>query len=78
MGERPLIVECRTCPVRGQACRECIVPVVLAQPHGWLPLDDREHRAVSVLCTAGLIARSEVGAARARPETWPAAQLVAG
>ncbi len=64
-----MIVDCTTCPVRGRACGECIVPVLLdAQPG--LPLDDEERRAVDVFVSAGLVTPREAVFARAMPEPW--------
>ncbi len=64
-----MIVDCTTCPVRGRACGECIVPVLLdAQPG--LPLDDEERRAVDVFVSAGLVSAREAVFARAMPQPW--------
>lgn len=64
-----MIMDCITCPVRGRACGECIVPVLLdAQPG--LPLDDEERRAVDAFVSAGLVSTRDAVFARARPEPW--------
>jgi hypothetical protein len=49
-----MIVDCMTCPVRGQRCDDCVVTVLLAPGSAELPLDAAERRAVSTLVGAGL------------------------
>lgn len=49
-----MIVDCMTCPVRGQRCDDCVVTVLLAPGSAELPLDAAERRAVSVFVSAGL------------------------
>jgi hypothetical protein len=49
-----VIVDCDRCEVRGLACDDCVVNVLLGPPR---PLDvgDDERRAVDVLATSGLV-----------------------
>lgn len=49
-----MIVDCDRCEVRGLACDDCVVSVLLGPPR---PLDvaDDERRAVDVLATSGLV-----------------------
>jgi hypothetical protein len=49
-----MIVDCDTCAVRGNACRECVVSVVLGGPVD-LQLGIPEQRAIDVLSDAGLV-----------------------
>jgi len=51
-----MIVDCDTCAVRGSACRECVVSVVLGGPVD-LQLGICEQRAIDVLSDAGLVPR---------------------
>lgn len=44
-------IDCDTCPVRGEHCRDCVISVLLGPPE----LLDLEQRAVSVLAAQGLI-----------------------
>ena len=44
-------IDCETCPVRGDACGDCVVTVLLGPPE----LDEREGAAVLVLAERGLI-----------------------
>lgn len=53
-----MIIDCDDCPVRGLACKECVVSVLLGSaPDGLehLELDDAEQKAVAALAGAGLI-----------------------
>ncbi|MBA2554178.1 MAG: hypothetical protein H0V10_10915 [Geodermatophilaceae bacterium] len=53
-----MIIDCDDCAVRGPACKECVVSVLLGStPDGaeQMELDDTERRAVATLAGAGLI-----------------------
>ena len=68
-----MIVDCMTCPVRGERCDDCVVPMLLAPGPAELTLDAAESRAVSMLVGAGLVsAETAVGLhARREPvEQW--------
>ena len=57
-----MLIDCDTCAVRGAACRDCVMTVILGNPPaetrwdgpavGW---DDAEHEAVDALAAAGLV-----------------------
>lgn len=47
-------IDCDTCVVRGLACHDCVVTVLLGPPPE-LTFDDEEQRALSVLAHGGLI-----------------------
>jgi hypothetical protein len=47
-----MIIDCDTCEVRGVACGDCVVAVMLGSPP---ELSDDEQRAIGVLAAAGLI-----------------------
>jgi hypothetical protein len=47
------VIDCDTCTVRGDACDDCVVGVMLGGPPG--PLDPDGHRALAVLAGAGLV-----------------------
>lgn len=53
MGQR---IDCGTCLVRGLACHDCVVTVLLGPPPE-LGFDDDEERALSVLADSGLVPR---------------------
>ncbi len=52
-----MIVDCDTCQVRGPACGDCVVTVLLGMPAPERPveLDDAERAAIGVLSGSGLV-----------------------
>ncbi len=47
-------IDCGTCLVRGPACGDCVVTVLLGPPPE-LSFDDDEQRALEVLAGSGLV-----------------------
>ncbi|TIC88691.1 hypothetical protein E8D34_03185 [Nocardioides sp. GY 10113] len=47
-------IDCDTCVVRGLACHDCVVTVLLGPPPE-LTIDDDELRALDVLADSGLV-----------------------
>jgi hypothetical protein len=47
-------IDCDTCIVRGPACHDCVVTVLLGPPPE-LTIDDDEMRALDVLADSGLV-----------------------
>lgn len=47
-------IDCDTCAVRGPACNDCVVTVLLGAPPE-LSFDDDEQRALQVLAGSGLV-----------------------
>ena len=47
-------IDCDTCVVRGLACHDCVVTVLLGPPPE-LTIDDEERRALDVLAAEGLV-----------------------
>lgn len=47
-------IDCDTCAVRGPACGDCVVTVLLGPPPE-LGFDDEERRALDVLAGSGLV-----------------------
>ncbi len=47
-------IDCDTCVVRGPACNDCVVTVLLGPPPE-LGFDDDERRALDVLAGSGLV-----------------------
>ena len=47
-------IDCDTCVVRGLACHDCVVTVLLGPPPE-LTFDDDERRALDVLAQGGLV-----------------------
>ncbi|OBJ73530.1 hypothetical protein A5643_02975 [Mycobacterium sp. 1274756.6] len=50
----PVLIDCDTCAVRGPACQDCVVSVLLGVP---TTLHDDERAALDVLAEAGLAPR---------------------
>ncbi len=87
-----MIVDCMTCPVRGQGCHDCAVTVLLGLPGlaafpseddpgplDDLPLDAGEKRVVSMFVGAGLVKAGAAAELRAQPQSvqsWGRAQNV--
>ena len=51
-----VIIDCDSCAVRGLACHDCVVTVLLGPPPE-TGFDDEERRALEVLATSGLVPR---------------------
>lgn len=49
------LVDCGSCTVRGVACRDCFVSVLLGPVGRGFELVEEEHRALGVLAAAGLV-----------------------
>jgi hypothetical protein len=49
-----LRIDCGTCVVRGLACHDCVVTVLLGPPPE-LAFDDEDRRALDVLADSGLV-----------------------
>lgn len=47
-------IDCDSCAVRGLACHDCVVTVLLGPPPE-LEFDDDERRALDVLADSGLV-----------------------
>lgn len=51
---QPVVIDCDDCAVRGPACRDCVVSVLLGAPPELL---EDERAALDVLAQAGLVPR---------------------
>ncbi len=49
-----ITIDCNTCTVRGLACHDCVVTVLLGPPPE-LSFDEEERRALDVLAGSGLV-----------------------
>jgi hypothetical protein len=54
LGDMTTRIDCDTCVVRGLACHDCVVTVLLGPPPE-LELDDEERRTLDVLAEGGLV-----------------------
>ncbi|AKT52050.1 hypothetical protein [Arsenicicoccus sp. oral taxon 190] len=61
-----MLLECRTCPARGDACRDCMVSALVDGPS--VALDPRESAVVAEFVGAGLLGRDQARGLRARLE----------
>lgn len=50
-----MLIDCETCRVRGPACQECVVTVLLGAGTESFELDEVERQAVGTLAEAGLV-----------------------
>jgi len=50
-----VLIDCDSCEVRGLACGDCVVTVLLGSPPEGVVLDDEERRAIDVLAGSGLV-----------------------
>lgn len=55
MTEPDMIVDCDCCAVRGSACQDCVITVLLGAPPGGVELDGTERRALDTLAKAGMV-----------------------
>lgn len=53
-GAEPVVIDCDHCAVRGPACRDCVVSVLLGVPNELL---EDERAALDVLAEAGMAPR---------------------
>jgi hypothetical protein len=51
-----VVVDCDSCVVRGLACHDCVVTVLLGPPPE-IAFDEEEQRALAVLAESGLVPR---------------------
>lgn len=63
-----MIVDCDRCAVRGDACRDCVMSVLLDAPSGaaHVTLDAPECQALATLADQGLVPRLRLVAAATR------------
>ena len=52
-----MLIDCDACAVRGPACGDCVVTVLLGAPPEGVELDAAERRALDALADGGLIPR---------------------
>lgn len=50
-----MVIDCDGCAVRGLACGDCVVTVLLGAPPDGVQLDDTERRALAALADGGLV-----------------------
>jgi hypothetical protein len=55
-----MIVDCDRCEVRGSACQDCVITVLLGAPPDGVELDGTERRALNILAEAGMVPRLQL------------------
>lgn len=50
-----MVIDCDRCEMRGIACGDCVVAVLIGEPRDGASLDVAERRALRVLANAGMI-----------------------
>jgi hypothetical protein len=50
-----VLIDCDRCVVRGLACGDCVVTVLLSRPPSGVRLDNDEQIAIGVLADSGLV-----------------------
>lgn len=52
-----MLIDCDACEVRGLACGDCVVTVLLGAPPEGVELDAAEQKALDALAEGGLVPR---------------------
>lgn len=55
-----MIVDCDRCEVRGNACQDCVITLLLGAPPGGVELGGAERRALDTLADAGMVPRLQL------------------
>ncbi len=55
-----MIVDCDRCEVRGVACQDCVITVLLGALPGGVELDGTEQLALDTLAEAGMLPRLQL------------------
>lgn len=50
-----MMVDCDRCAVRGDACKDCVITVLLGAPPSGVELDAAEQAALDTLAAAGMV-----------------------
>jgi hypothetical protein len=70
-----MLVDCDRCEVRGGACQDCVITVLLGAPPGGVELDGAQRQALDTLAEVGLVPRLQLVD---RQEDHPATPMGAG
>lgn len=62
-----MLIDCDSCDVRGVACGDCVVTVLLGAPPDGVHLDPEERVALDVLAAAGMVPPLRLVVAADRP-----------
>jgi hypothetical protein len=50
-----VLIDCDHCQMRGRACADCVVTVLLGPPHAAIDMDEEHRAAIDVLAGSGLV-----------------------
>jgi hypothetical protein len=64
-----LLIDCGSCTVRGDACGDCVVTVMLGCAPGPVELDADERRALEVLGRSGMVPHLRLAGTAERPDS---------
>jgi hypothetical protein len=70
-----MLVDCDTCAVRGPACADCVVSVILGAPPAGVDLTVEEQRALRVLADAGMVPELRLVTRPVDPDDLPCGYL---
>jgi len=75
-----MLIDCDTCAVRGPACGDCVVTVLLGAPPAGVgvELDGAEQAAIAVLAGSGLVPPLRLVPVDTRRETGETTQRATG
>ena len=62
-----MLIDCDACEVRGLACSDCVVSVLLGVPDEGAELDEPEQVAIDALAHAGLVPPLRLAVSGRRP-----------
>jgi hypothetical protein len=63
-----MLIDCDACEVRGLACSDCVVSVLLGVPDEGAELNEPEQVAIDALADAGLVPPLRLAVARRRAD----------
>ncbi|HEX6233017.1 MAG TPA: hypothetical protein VFZ63_07825 [Jiangellaceae bacterium] len=66
-----MLIDCDACEVRGLACSDCVVSVLLGVPDEGPELTEPEQAAIGALANAGLVPPLRLAVARRRKDGEP-------
>lgn len=64
-----MLIDCDDCAVRGVACGDCVMTVLLGAPPAAVEIDETESRALGALADGGLVPRLRLVPLRAGAPT---------
>lgn len=69
-----MLIDCDSCAVRGPACGNCVVSVLLGAPPTGVEIDDEERAALGALADSGLVPPLRLVSTQSRVTDLPSPQ----